>query len=40
MNGTKDTLEIIHIDTDEVIGTLDLNADYKELFKRLQQDFA
>tara|TARA_B100001939_G_C16931685_1_gene614162 strand:+ start:1251 stop:2276 length:1026 start_codon:yes stop_codon:yes gene_type:complete len=40
MNGTKDTLEIIHIDTDKVIGTLDLNADYKELFKRLQQDFA
>jgi hypothetical protein len=40
MNGTKDKLEIIHIDTDEVIGTLDLNADYRELFKRLQQDFA
>ena len=40
MNGTKDTLEIIHIDTDKVIGTLDLNADYKGLFKRLQEDFA
>jgi len=40
MNGTKDMLEIIHIDTDEVIGTLDLNADYKGLFKKLQQDFA
>ncbi len=40
MNGTKDKLEIIHIDTDEVIGTLDLNADYKGLFKKLQQDFA
>ena len=40
MNGTKDKLEIIHIDTDKVIGTLDLNADYRGLFKKLQQDFA
>jgi len=40
MNGTKDKLEIIHIDTDEVIGNLDLNANFKELFKRLEQDFA
>ena len=40
MNGTKDKLEIIHIDTDEVIGSLDLNVEFKDLFKQLQQDFA
>ena len=40
MNGTKDKLEIIHIDTDEVVGNIGLNANFKELFKRLQQDFA
>ena len=40
MNGTKDKLVIIHIDTDEVVGSLDLNDNYKELFKKLQQDFA
>ena len=40
MNGTKDMLEIIHIDTDEVVGTLGLNVEYKDLFKQLQRDFA
>lgn len=40
MNGTKDMLEIIHIDTDEVVGSLDLNIEFKDLFKQLQQDFA
>jgi len=40
MNGTHDKMEIIHIDTDEVIGSLNLGDDYKAIFKRLQEDFA
>ena len=40
MNGTKDKLEIIYIDTDEVVGTIDLGADYRSLFKQLVRDFA
>ena len=40
MNGTKDKLEIIYIDTDEVVGTIGLGQDYKTLFKQLVRDFA
>ena len=40
MNGTKDKLEIIYIDTDEVVGSIGLGEDYRSLFKQLVQDFA
>ena len=41
MNGTLDKMEIIHIDTGEVLDiTLELGDDYKAIFKRLQEDFA
>ena len=41
MNGTRDKMEIIHIDTGEVLDIqLELGDDYKAIFKRLQEDFA
>ena len=40
MNGTKDKLEIIYIDTDEVVGSIGLGEDYRSIFKQLVQDFA
>lgn len=41
MNGTRDKMEIIHIDTGEVLDIqLEMGDDYKAIFKRLQEDFA
>ena len=40
MNGTLDKMEIIHIDTNKVIGELELGDDYKRIFKALTADFA
>ena len=40
MNGTLDKMEIIHIDTGEVLDiTLELGDDYKTIFKQLLKDF-
>jgi hypothetical protein len=40
MNGTLDKMEIIHIDTNKVIGEIELGDDYKSIFKALTADFA
>ena len=39
MNGTLDRLEIIHIDSGEVISELRLNEDYRTVFKQLVELF-
>ena len=39
MNGTKDQIEIIHIDTDKVIGMLDISDDYEAVFKQLTEAY-
>ena len=40
MNGTLDKIEIIHIDTDRVIGEMQQGDDYRAIFKQLTKDFA
>ena len=40
MNGTQDKIEIIHIDTDRVIGEMQQGDDYRAIFKQLTKDFA
>ena len=40
LNGTQDKIEIIHIDTDKVIGEMQQGDDYRSIFKQLTKDFA